>query len=175
MSKTRIILTTTFALLSLIWMSVIFGFSADDAEESTKQSHGVVETILKIFVPGFEEMQENEREALIAKYDWPVRKTAHFASYALLAFLLYLCFGSSKWLPQSKAVPSLFSLPLSVAFAFSDEYHQTFVDGRAGRMTDVIIDSCGAVCGILAAVVAVCLLFRMCSDCRRSGVTDKRK
>ena len=170
MSKKRIILTAAFALLSLMWMSVIFGFSADDAKESSEQSHGVVEMILKIFVPGFEEMEEAEREALIAKYDKPVRKTAHFASYALLAFLLCLCFGSAKWFPENKLVPAMLSLPVCVLFAFSDEYHQTFVEGRAGRLSDVVIDGCGALCGILVATAAAGLLFGWLS---RRDVTAK--
>jgi VanZ family protein len=34
-------------------------------------------------------------------------------------------------------------------FAITDEYHQTFVSGRTGRPLDVIIDSAGALIGMM--------------------------
>ena len=158
MSKTRISLTVLFAVLSILWMSVIFGFSANNADKSAEQSHGVVELIMKLFVPGFSDMDEVQQEELIAKYDRPVRKVAHFTSYALLGFLLYLCFGSPKWLPDKKTIPIVLAFPLCVIFAFSDEYHQTMVEGRAGRFSDVMIDSGGAIFGIVIAIAAVCIV-----------------
>jgi VanZ family protein len=36
------------------------------------------------------------------------------------------------------------ALALCVLFAMSDEYHQTFVPGRGGTLTDVAIDALGA-------------------------------
>ena len=40
------------------------------------------------------------------------------------------------------------ALALGVAYAVSDEIHQTFVPGRAGKPLDVAIDTLGVVCGI---------------------------
>ncbi len=34
---------------------------------------------------------------------------------------------------------------IAVAYSITDEYHQTFVDGRVGAVTDVLIDAAGAV------------------------------
>lgn len=156
MELKRIAAFVLLCIMSLAWMGAIFGFSASDAYESTEQSHGVVELILKIFVSDFDEMPEEERQQLIQQYDKPVRKTAHFAAYALLGMLTYMCAGSISWIPFRYAAPSAISLPLCIAFALSDEYHQTFVDGRAGRMSDVIIDGLGALCGTaLAAMVII--------------------
>lgn len=36
-----------------------------------------------------------------------------------------------------------------------DETLQLFVDGRAGRILDVMIDGAGAGCGVLAVIVGV--------------------
>lgn len=42
-----------------------------------------------------------------------------------------------------------FSMILGIIYATSDEIHQAFVPGRAARVTDVIIDSCGVFFGII--------------------------
>lgn len=37
---------------------------------------------------------------------------------------------------------------LAILYACSDEFHQLFVEGRAGLVSDVIVDSVGAVLGL---------------------------
>lgn len=160
MSKRRIAAFVLLCILSLSWMGVMFGFSANNADESSMQSHGVVELFLKVFVPGYDDMSQQEQESLINKYDKPVRKTAHFAAYAILALLIYFAAGSVKLLPSRLAMPAAVALVVCVLFAFSDEYHQTFVDGRAGRLSDVVIDSCGALFGIALAAAAVIIYIK---------------
>ena len=34
-------------------------------------------------------------------------------------------------------------------YAGTDEFHQLFVPGRSGQITDVILDSCGVLTGVL--------------------------
>jgi VanZ family protein len=34
-------------------------------------------------------------------------------------------------------------------YAASDEWHQTFIEGRVGCVTDVIIDTCGSILGVI--------------------------
>lgn len=70
----------------------------------------------------------------------PMRKVMHASVYFVLAFfimiLLNIIFEHKKyWLTF------LIALVLSVVFAITDEYHQTFVAGRTGQMLDVVIDS----------------------------------
>jgi len=43
----------------------------------------------------------------------------------------------------------LLSAGLAVAYALSDEYHQTFVPGRNGNLFDVMIDGVGACAAML--------------------------
>ena len=71
-----------------------------------------------------------------AVYDYPLRKLLHLTEYAVLYLLAARAMGSP-----------LRALIFSVAYACSDEWHQNFVAGREGKLTDVVIDACGAVLG----------------------------
>lgn len=157
----RKILFVLFLALSLLWMSVIFGFSSKDAQESTVQSNWVTELLISIFEDDFDEMTELQRQTLVEKYDGMVRKFAHFAVFAVLGFLTYCTAGSIKWIPDRAFIPMLVSVPVSVVFAVTDEYHQTFVDGRSCQISDVLVDSFGVLCGAAFAVFAVLLLRRI--------------
>ena len=48
------------------------------------------------------------------------------------------------------------ALLAAAVYAASDEIHQAFVPGRGPAVTDVLLDSAGALCGILI----VCLIVR---------------
>lgn len=71
-------------------------------------------------------------------WDFPLRKLAHAAEYAVLGALL------------ARAVGDLPALWLGIAYAVSDELHQSFVPGRAASLFDVGVDSAGLLVGILA-------------------------
>ena len=45
-----------------------------------------------------------------------------------------------------------------VVFAATDEYHQTLVEGRVGRFTDVLIDGSGVVFGIIIAIIVFVII-----------------
>ena len=79
-----------------------------------------------------------------------VRKLAHFCEYALEGFLLMLCMRVYSRHPlRHITVPMLGS----VLTALTDETIQLFSDGRSGQVTDVWLDSAGAMTGILTALV----------------------
>jgi VanZ family protein len=80
--------------------------------------------------------------------DTILRKLAHMAEYGLLVFLLWRALRAS--VPDRPAVAV--ALALGVLYAVSDEWHQSFVEGRHGTPVDVLIDSVG-----MAAVAAVLL------------------
>jgi len=42
---------------------------------------------------------------------------------------------------------------LSFLYACSDEFHQTFVPGRAGQFKDVLIDTAGALIGLIVVTL----------------------
>lgn len=71
-------------------------------------------------------------------WDVVLRKGAHVTEYAILTAL---------WWRALRALgvrrPLLAALAVSVAYAVTDEFHQTFVDGRHGTPVDVLIDAIG--------------------------------
>jgi VanZ family protein len=73
-------------------------------------------------------------------HDWwviVVRKLGHIAGYALLA---------AAWWWALRGVtkrPLLWAVGISLAYACTDEFHQTFVRGREGTPRDVGIDAIG--------------------------------
>ncbi len=74
----------------------------------------------------------------LGTWDTILRKLAHTAEYALLGALL---------VRAVRRVDVAFAL--GVAYAASDEFHQTFVRGRHGSPVDVAIDAVGVAIGLL--------------------------
>ena len=76
----------------------------------------------------------------------PIRKCAHAFIHFVLAILLCL------WLKVSGINKNrIYLLVLLIAFCYSltDEFHQLFVNGRTGQFSDCLIDTSGAILGIL--------------------------
>ncbi len=77
--------------------------------------------------------------------DFIIRKLAHFSEYFILCLLFYRGFKNTTKVPFKKI------LLLSIFFTFfnslSDEYHQTFVSGRTGRLFDIGVDTSGGIFG----------------------------
>jgi VanZ family protein len=69
-----------------------------------------------------------------------VRKAAHFGEYALLTALWWRALRSRTADPAALAG----AVAIAVVYAITDEFHQTFVDGRTGSPVDVLIDAGGA-------------------------------
>jgi VanZ family protein len=71
--------------------------------------------------------------------DWDTigRKLIHAATYGLLWFLWFRALGRT-W-------PAV---AITLLYAITDEYHQTFVQGRHGSPLDVMIDGAGVLIAI---------------------------
>jgi VanZ family protein len=74
--------------------------------------------------------------------DFGIKKTAHFTEYFILAWLMFRSLRQSIKFGLTALLT--LTLTLTVLYAASDEYHQTFIVGREGRPRDVLIDSVGA-------------------------------
>lgn len=81
-----------------------------------------------------------------------VRTVAHFLEYAGLSVLVYNAIYQS--LGCAKPV---ISVVICAVYAVTDEIHQLFVEGRACQITDIIIDTAGAIVGVavLSAIIFV--------------------
>ena len=78
-----------------------------------------------------------------------IRKLGHFAGYLVLAL-------AWAWALESLIDrPRLWAAAISFAYACSDEYHQTFVDGRTGKALDVGIDALGIAAALLVVAPAL--------------------
>ena len=147
MSKKTIIL----GIMVILWMGLIFYMSSNTGDDSGGTSEDIVKYIVakydKITNASQETVKYHESREFMDKANYYFRKTCHFVEYMILSILL-LCFVIS--LDKFIIIKcSLYSLLISIFYACTDEFHQMFVPGRGGNIKDVIIDSCGALFGII--------------------------
>jgi VanZ family protein len=76
-------------------------------------------------------------------WDLVLRKLAHMTEYAVLGFLLLRAIG--------REIPAV---AIGVAYAVTDEVHQSFVEGRHGAWYDVALDAAGVLVGVYAVARA---------------------
>lgn len=158
--KNKIIIIFSW-LLVLASMLMIYNFSAENAETSTATSEGVVVQILDIFMD-----KEEITPPVIKKYQFPIRKAAHFGIYMLLGFCMLSAF--EKTFKIKIWLNIVFSLISCVLYAISDEIHQNFSAGRGPSPKDVLIDSAGALCGILIFWALLAMLHKIEKHLKRS-------
>lgn len=143
-------LNVIFIILTIILAVLIFLFSNDTGDESGSKSSRVTNLILSIVMKDFKSMSESEREELVDKYSFIVRKLAHFSEYAALGFLIYgSIFTSNLSIREKKFFMVIISWIMATIYASTDEIHQMFVAGRGPSVRDVLIDSIGAFFGVL--------------------------
>lgn len=125
----------------VMWMAIIFLLSHQPAEVSNDLSTGVTEIII-------ETIEKIVPDAGIetAEFNNAVRKNAHFFAYMILGILLMNAFSRRKKASCRADIKASFAI--SFIYAISDEIHQMFVPGRGALVTDVLIDSTGALIGI---------------------------
>lgn len=163
-------------LLLFSWMCVIFLFSAQDADASSRLSSGVLHRFVLNLLPKTAAADQE----LVHTLEFLLRKAAHMTEYAILAILAFA--QLRQYIPnfrkagrnhrdmQAKKGPAsllqqpFFQLLLVCCFVFlyacTDEFHQRFSSGRSGNLKDVLIDTTG---GLLGG-----LFFLLCSHIHRS-------
>lgn len=141
-------LRTILLILLLGTFFMIFGFSSQDAEESGNLSSNIAKFILK---QTYHNDVENE-EQMLERTESVIRKIAHFSIYTLVGFLL-MSLVSTYNLKENRRI--IISLCIGVLYATSDEIHQLFIPGRAGQITDVMLDSMGVLLGILLVLTVL--------------------
>ncbi len=216
--------TKRLAILCVLWMGVIFLFSAQTVNSSIRSSNRVIRLILSVLEPerdledtakeesgtnsvpivntqtsvpaeaepepslGASSNEENNapdsvpaistqasapveaepqrEQTLFPSQTWlgipphafaaVIRKTAHLSLFFILGLLVSMTFFSAY--EKLSCFLPLAAWGVCVVYAALDEFHQLFVDGRGAQLTDVAIDSGGALLGILIATI--CCLFR---------------
>ena len=130
-----------FALIVLLCTIFIFSNSLKNIEESRADSDVIVEIV--------EEICERIEPDNDLNLDYIVRKCAHFTEFFVLGVsCVLLYFQTRKGISGSLCYVFLYV----VAVAFCDEFIQRFT-GRGSRFTDVMIDTSGAVAGIVVSLI----------------------
>lgn len=130
----------------LLMMLLIWGFSSNTGDTSSKQSSGIVSRVISFAekVTGTE-LTEEERLCWEERIHTPVRKMAHMTEYMIFSwtvafpFLLYQ--KRKEWISRVTVV-------FCICYAALDEIHQLFVPDRSGQIKDVCIDGIGIFIGI---------------------------
>lgn len=149
---------------AFILMCIIFLFSSKTATVSDQSSLQIASVIYNIYENTSDTVIENhERDQILGLINHITRKMAHGLEYCVLAIFvslhLYAC-GKVKW--------KLFisSIIFSSFYAATDEFHQTFVAGRSGQVSDVLIDTMGATIGVI-------IFMLLCKRIRNDSVDSR--
>lgn len=151
MNKTKILIFISWISV-ILWMLLIFCFSAQNAAQSSDTSGGFAEYLAKL-IHDLNIIDNQSQDILIEKCQFIVRKTAHFTVYATLGILTYMAVRISKF-----KFPHLIAPVICLAYAVSDEIHQYFVPGRSCELRDVCIDFSGSVTGIIVITAIIMII-----------------
>ena len=155
----KTILTVISILFILADMIFIFDNSSQTADESNNESGKVIVILMRIFRPDYDSLSESEQIEAIASAQNVIRTAAHFIEYVPIGFFGVLIVLLHTGERKKKLLYSACVLGGGIVYALSDEIHQLFTDGRAFQLEDICIDSLGCLTGILA----IFLIFRICS------------
>lgn len=149
-------------IIVLFLLLLIFVFSSQSGEESSDTSGKITRFVVRMLYADFDELPANEQQLMIEKWNFVIRKGAHFTEYAVLAFSVCLLLYTY---PLKKR--ALLSWLIATAYAATDEMHQLMVADRSSSIWDVLLDSSGALVGML---LSVWLIYRW-----RKKHTEERK
>lgn len=124
------------------WCLLIFALSSEDAVTSTNTSNNFVINC-SVAVENFFNI-DIDADYIISNYFVYIRKSAHFFIFLILGMLV-----SNVTKDYKKKNIIFYAIFFCFLYAVSDELHQLFLNGRTAKVTDIFIDSCGAICGIL--------------------------
>jgi VanZ family protein len=98
-----------------------------------------------------------------------IRKTGHFVGYYVLSLLLFRAWKATLRLSELWTMRwAGIAFVMSALVASLDEWHQTFLPSRTGKVTDVVLDCSAA----LAAQIVIFFFLRAKSRNRRTTEVD---
>jgi VanZ family protein len=123
----------------VLWMGLIFLMSA---QSNSGEQSGMITQLL------FHAIGVTPTPEVAADVHHLLRKAAHFTEYGIFATLMA---WAQPGLPLERAALTWVAATL---YAGTDEWHQTFVPNRGPAVTDVLIDSAGALTGLTIWLLA---------------------
>lgn len=143
----------------IVMAAFIFSFSSQNGKESGGLSRKAAEVIINAAESlHIVDSDSVDKEQLIEDIQYPVRKLAHMTEYGIFAALVYIALAADGLIWRFTGIATV---AVGFLFACTDEFHQTFVPGRCGAFTDVLIDTAGC---IVFAVICMAI------DKRRKNV-----
>lgn len=140
-----------FFILIILWMGFIFYMSSVGASKSDSNSKGIVSYIItkydQIINASNETRAYHQSREFLNTVNHVFRKVCHFTEYFILGLLLINFFLALEYFTLLKC--SILSLLIVLLYAISDEFHQVFIDGRSGQISDVLLDTFGGTVSIL--------------------------
>lgn len=151
MTKSRKIYVSISWILVAVCMGIIFSLSAQTASESSDLSGSFIRAILEWL--GVEIEQE------------VIRTCAHCLEFMGLSLLIFNA-TYSTW--ETKFTP-LIAFAGTVFYAITDEIHQIFVPGRAFQISDILVDSTGALIGVIASFIILKIVLYIKERGKKNG------
>ena len=121
----------------LLWAGIISFFSTDNF--SAPQSSRILGPLLHWLFPDIAEEQ-------LASIHFAIRKLGHCLEYFILAALLYRALYDENGGRSSTRTAAL-TMIFTLAWAATDEFHQSWVPSRTASIVDVMIDGFGGLFG----------------------------
>ena len=141
-------------LLPAGWYAVIFGFSGQTGAVSGELSDRLLYRLLENWSAMFRSLTEEGRTAVVEFLSYYERKGAHMFLYFVLLGLLL--FSLRPWLTSAPKRAAA-AMAVCAVLAALDEFHQTFIPGRSGQPSDVLVDLMGAACFVLVWFLVRCV------------------
>ena len=131
-----------YIILTIIWMSFIFSMSNQPANISKELSQNIENLLNHTPIIGnlLSDILNSSNSQFI------VRKSAHVILFCLLSVLCFIVIYEIK---KSVKISTLVSFSITFIYACIDEIHQLFIPGRGSQIKDVLIDSIGAIIGLI--------------------------
>ena len=148
---------------------MIFAFSAQEGELSSRLSDWVTDMIIRIVDADYAPATGAEEAGVVDFVRRLVRKAAHFAEFALLGFLLRMQAGA-----YGLCRPTRWCWLAGALYACTDEIHQLFIADRAGMWQDVLLDACGVLAGITFAYAVLVAVRRVRARLARTGANQQK-
>lgn len=123
-------------IISLLFLFCIIGIIYYNSSQIGSKSFKMSSSLIKVFRVLLNPIIRNfsDKELLIF-----IRKLAHIFEFSLLFLVLYLVLKNFL----KKPIVYYTTVFICISIALLDEYHQTYVRGRIGSISDVVVDLIG--------------------------------
>lgn len=145
-----------FLVAAILWMAFIYMKSAETYQQQSLKPYlesKFSNAELREHFPRIEFTYDHQviswRDP-IDFIEFIIRKGGHVSEYAVLALLWSIALLAK---PLRLHIAMISSFLISVLYAMTDEWHQTFVKDRTGHPIDVLVDAIGILITILIILI----------------------